>query len=82
MRQQAVQAVGPSSSYGGAYRQSGTFAPVGDIGETEPEPGRSPVHHPGAHTEGTAVVDLLAAYGGSDNSADPGDTHGRRRRRS
>lgn len=35
---------------------------------------------PGAHSEGTAVVDLLAAYGSS--GAEPGDARNRRRRRS
>ena len=98
VRQQAVQAIGPASSYASFYdgseRQSGTFEPVADsepgrrsgqtgaAGSGAGGPGTAGLGAaPGAHSQGTAVVDLLAAYGGSDNSAESGDARGRRRRR-
>jgi hypothetical protein len=95
--QRAAPKIGPSGSYGGVAHYSGTFSPFGEVSEpvpAGPEPGGAerpqavpqpagPAEHPpGAHSEGTAVVDLLAAYGNISGGAEPGDARNRRRRRS
>lgn len=96
--QRAAPLIGPSSSYGDVAHYSGTFSPFGEVSEpvpAGPEPGGAErpqalpkpagpavEHPPGAHSEGTAVVDLLAAYGNISGGAEPGDARNRRRRRS
>lgn len=81
--QQAVPAIGPTSSYGNATHYSGTFSP-GEVSvpAAAPKPAPPAEHPPGAHSEGTAVVDLLAAYGTAPGGAEPSDARNRRRRRS